>query len=715
MRCGALTVGVLVTVAAAGMFRSVRAQERRDVSGVVRAAADSSALVSVHVRVLDVAVRAESDADGRFLLRGVPRATVRLVFERIGIGPDTVTVPAGRNVVEVYLRVRPVAVSPLVTEAESPARERFEQLAQTSTASLDPIEIANAPTPLEPDIARVAQLLPGTVAKNDFSVGLNVRGGEADQNLVRLDGITVFNPFHLGGLFSTFDPSAVERVDLLTGAFPASYGDRMSSVMDIGLRSGSRAGVGVHAAVSLLSSRVLVDGPIGHTGATFLVGARRTYTDLLTGTLSSRAFPYYFGDGVAKLSIPVGAGSIAATGYWGRDALDVPWVEPDSGRDGVNLAFSWGNRLAGVTWIQPIGSVVLENHVSVSDFSTRFALTPNVQDAENSVRQIAARTGIGFRIAHASEIRLGVGVEDHRIKYAFHHVSANAQVPIEIRVSGQTIPYDFRNVAIADQALALSYRPRLWYAYLDDQWRPASMLLIRPGVRIERADGAGFTGVSPRLAAKVFLTPDLALTASAGRYYQALYTIRDQEVPITLFDFWIGADSTTPVARADQAVLGLERWFGRSISLQVEAYAKRYDNLPLRNINDDPRIHGDEFVIATGNAWGVDVLLRRYEGRVRGWIAYSLAKTTRDAGGASFPPAQDRRHTVNVVIEAPGPWGGSLNVRWGFGSGLPYTGITGQWTHREYNPDLDLFEKPITEAVSTTVNGERSAACGTRT
>jgi hypothetical protein len=205
----------------------------------------------------------------------------------------------------------------------------------------------------------------------------------------------------------------------------------------------------------------------------------------------------------------------------------------------------------------------------------------------------------------------------------------------------------------------------------------------------------------------VFLTRDLGVTASAGRYFQALHSIRDQEIPVTLFDYWIGADRMTPVARADHLVLGIERWFGAATSVTVEAYAKRYHDLPLKSLEDDPRLAGDEFVVATGSARGLDVLLRRHGGRVRGWIAYGLAKTTRNAQGETFPPAHDRRHTINVVLEVAGPWGGEVNVHWGYGSGLPYTGIVGQWSHREYNAELELFELPEAETLSTTINGER--------
>jgi len=650
LRVAVLGLGVAVALTPPAAV----AQDTRTVAGVVRSAADSTPLSGVRVRVLETASRAETDAEGRFAFASVPVTTIRLVFERIGVVTDTVTVAPGASALVLFLQPRAVRVSPLVAEGFLPARQRFEAVVQPSTISLDPAEIRNAPTLLEPDVGRVAQLLPGTVAKNDYSVGLNVRGGEADQNLIRLDGITVFNPFHVGGLFSTFDAAAVERAELITGGFPAGYGGRLSSVMDVAVRDGSRGRVHVQGGVSLLASRVLVDGPIGSTGATFLAGVRRTYADVIADAFADDPFSYYFADGVAKLTVPTGRGRVAATGYWGRDALELPWVEPEPGRDGLDMQFSWGNGLAGATWTQPFGGALLETHLSVSRFTTEFALEPDQLDARNSVRQLAARSALAFRLGDRNEMQVGLGVEDHHITYAFNNASVAVEVPDGIWVGDHRIPYDFRDLILNRQMLDLEYRPRIWFGFIDDQWRPFSRLLLRPGVRVEYVGGgAAFTGVSPRFAAKLFLTDDLAVTGSVGRYYQALHSIRDQEIPITLFDFWIGADERTPVARSDHLVLGIERWFGDDLSLTLEGYAKTYDSLPLANPADDPRVLGDEFVVATGDAWGFDVLLRRHGGAIRGWIGYSYAKATREVESVSFAPAHDRRHTVNLAVEAP--------------------------------------------------------------
>ncbi len=663
---------------------SVAAQQARSVTGRVLSRSDSLPLSGVRVRLLGTRLRAETADNGAFVLHGVPTVDVRLLFERIGVAPDTVLVRAAQGSLVVYLAVRPVEVSPLIAVGALPARQRFRRLAQTSTVSLEPLEIEAAPVLAEPDVSRAAQLLPGTVAKNDFTVGLNVRGGEADQNLIRLDGTTVFNPFHLGGLFGTFDHAAVDRVDLITGGFPAGFGGRLSSVMDVTLRSGDPRDTRLRGGVSLLASKLLLDGPLGGTGVRYLVGVRRTYADAFVDAFSEDAFSYYFGDAVAKVVVPLATGgTLSTTAYWGRDALVFEWFAPEPGREGVDLEFGWGNRLAGLTLRQPLGPVQWEQHLSISAFSTRFAFVPDVLEAKNSVRQLTARTSFGIRLG-PHDVEFGAAVEDHRMVY------------------------DYRSNAVGAQLLDLRYRPTVWSAFADAQLRPFGWLLLRPGVRVEQVDGgADFAAVSPRVGLKAFLTGDLAVIASAGRYYQAIHSIRDHEVPVTMFDFWIGADTVAPVARADHLVAGFERWFGTEVSLSVEAYGKWYDDLLLRNHRDDPRVVGDEFVRATGYAWGSDVLLRKYGGTIRGWIAYGLAKTIRRAEGQEFPPAHDRRHTVDIVLQAPGPLGSAMSLHWGYGSPIPYTGIVGQWLHREYNAQLNRFDQWEEDVLGAAINGER--------
>lgn len=682
MRARALTsLGLLPALVT--FVQSVPAQDVRSVTGIVRALQDSTPVQRVRVRVLGTNTRAETDSRGRFVLRRVPRVTVFVAFERLGVASDTVRLPATRDALTVFLRRDVITLTEVVSEALPPALERFREQAQTSMITLDAADIRNTPTLLEPDVMRTLQLMPGAVARNDFSVGINVRGGETDQNLILLDGATVFNPSHLAGLFSTFDQTAVGQVDFITGGFPAGYGGRLSSVIDVALRTGDPQRMRVGGEVSLLSSKLRIEGPAGSSGATYLLGARRTYIDAVVSAVSSAVLPYYFTDVISKVTVPVGAATFSATGYWGRDNLSLNLVKEAPGRERVDLGFDWGNRLVGLNLRLPLGEKVFEQHLSVSGFTTTLGLLPSVIRFDNSARVLTARSTLALSPYATHDVRVGMSVEDYVMSYGIG--SADFQV----------------------QLLDVSYRPTIWSAFVDNQWRASDRLLLRPGVRLEYVTGADYSALSPRIAFKAFLSENQAITGSAGRYHQAIHSIRDQEQPITLYEFWIGADEFIPVARSDQVVLGFERWFGTDASLRVEGYYKNFNNLVTPNRAQDLRVRGDEFIPASGYAWGADLMARRYTGRLRWMVSYGFTKAMRRSEGRVFPPGHDRRHTLNIMLQGPGPFGGDAAARWGYGSPLPYTGFIGEWKHRQYSVTQHRFVHSDEEPIGTDTNGER--------
>jgi len=199
-------------------------------------------------------------------------------------------------------------------------------------------------------------------------------------------------------LFSTFDNSAVSRVDFLAGGFPATYGGRLSSVLDVQLKPGNDTESEVHGSVSALSSKLLVEGPLAPS-VSYMIGARRTYVDQLLAPFDQDLLPYYFADGLGKITAVLPTkGTLSLTAYWGRDVLDMSWVDDEEGREGIDLEVDWGNRLAGLVYRQPLGSMELVQHFSVSKFSTGIGLEPDIQRLDNSAQVLTARTTLAMSI-----------------------------------------------------------------------------------------------------------------------------------------------------------------------------------------------------------------------------------------------------------------------------------------------------------------------------
>lgn len=662
----------------AGLPSAVGAQESRDVVGRVLAAGDSTAIEGARVQVLSLGLTVLSDAQGSFLLSSVPRARLAVAVSRIGVAADTVWLEPGRDSLVVYLRPSAVRLEPVTTEARPVARERFEQFVQPSVVNIDRETITRIPGLAEADVIRAVQLLPGTIATNDYSVGFNVRGGEPDQNLIQLDGLTIFNPSHLGGLFSTFDAEAVENVDFITGAFPAEYGGRLSSVMDVAVRPGRTDRLSVQGNVSLIASRALLEGPIPGTRASVLVSGRRTYADVLIGALSSETMPYYFSDGLAKVSLPFRSGGIiSATGYWGGDVVNWPWIEEEPGREGIDLVAHWGNRLLGLSLQRPLGAMELTVDAGITEFDATFGLEPGIFTADNHLRMLTTRAMLAVSPTPSHDVRFGGGVEDYRMTY------------------------DVSSESFSASYFEAAYEPRIWSAFVDDQWRVFPWLMLRPGLRMEAVSGPDVVNWAPRIGVKSFLTEDFAITGSVGRYHQAVHSLRDQNVSWNMLDFWIGADTIVPVARSDHFVVGFEAWLTPALSLSVEGYRKSFDDIIDANLEEDARIQGDEIVPVSGDAWGADVLLMKHAGRLTGWIAYGLAKTTRRNQDQEYAAVHDRRHTVNLVLQAPGPLGSDMSLRIGYGSPLPYTPFVGEWRHRFYQVSNHELEDYQTEPIAS--------------
>ena len=224
---------------------------------------------------------------------------------------------------------------------------------------------------------------------------------------------------------------------------------------------------------------------------------------------------------------------------------------------------------------------------------------------------------------------------------------------------------------------------------------------------------------------KAFVTGAFALTGPAGRYYQPIHSLRDHSSPWSFVDFWVGADSFTPVGRSDHLVLGFERWFASDLSVTVEGYHKTFDNILNYNVADDLAVQGDEFVTMTGDAYGLDVLLRKYAGDWNGWVSYSFGKFMRQDPTQEFPPAHDRRHFLNLVVNGSGPLESQMSVRWGYGSPLPYTQIVGEWDSaalvrgedrfghflptpvptRDFDPEAVAFHEKATDQVWESAEG----------
>jgi hypothetical protein len=703
-----LGIGVIALAFAA----SAPAQETGTLRGSVVSASSREPVARASVSVLgdssDTPVTgAMSGEDGTFFVRSVPAGARRLRVR--GPGYETrmldVRITAGdttRLTIELTRSVQQLAT--VRTEARASEREDFEKRPQVSRITVSGESVSRFPVIGEPDVLRVVQLLPGVVAKNDYTAGYNVRGGESDQNLVLLDGIPVYNPFHLGGLFGTFIDETVGDFQLMAGGFPTTHGGRLSSVLDVTPAVEPRQGIHGGAGVSVLASHLALAGTLPGGRTSWSVAARRTYADRFVDLLSDRTLPYYFVDAQMTVRRTLArGGSLSFTTYAGSDILDADIADfGDSTQAGAGrFQFGWGNRLAGVTLRQPLAggnwltgdSAILVQRVSWTRFKTKLDLGEGSLVFANSIDE-GRLYGSLERMQGAASLVSGYEYSQHHVRYA-----------VDAEETGTPL-FD------------LTQRPAAVSLFTDMTWRASDDVLIRGGLRGENVTGTGWSALSPRASVRWFATPDLALTVAAGQYTQWMHALRNDDAPIRIFDFWIGSDRWVDVSTSQQAVVGLEQWLGgggRDRSprfVRVEGYAKSFSRLPEPDPADDPAIRGDEFLLANGHSYGVDVFIRQLESeRLSGWIAYSWSVSSRVREGQRYFPVHDRRHNVNAVATWRANARYLFGLRVGYGTGLPYTSIVGQIVRRFYDPYNNTWDTGVIDRFREPVGGTRN---GTR-
>ena len=645
--------------------------------------------------------RSGTDRFGFFRFGNVLPGEYVLRVERIGFETVTqnVRVTSGQAT-SVTLETRPVAlpVGAVRVEAER-ARVRFENEAGATRSELSQQELKLIPGLAEADLLRAIEVLPGVVSTSDFSSSFNVRGGAADQNLILIDGIPIYNPFHLGGLFSVFNSDMVNRAGLLAGGFPAEFGHRVSSVLSVDSDPGP-GGTDVRGAISLLAARLAAaaDFPDGLANTLGLrsgrarLSLRRSYFDQIFRPAFD--FPYHLTDAQLYAEAWTKDGArLSLTGYAGTDLLDFRGVDDFP----LKLRWDWGNQLIGGRYERQLH----EGAMSTTTFGfTRFAtamLFPDFSDTDFSSRISQAFLRSDLVLAGGARAEWKLGLDGNRLSYENR------------AISGGTV---FRAESAADW---------LFGAYAQLAFRPTQDWLIEASARGDAWLAAEDPLViSPRLAVKRFLGRSVAVRVAAGRYSQFLHSVRDEELPIAL-DVWMLSGPRAPIVVSDQVQGGIEvirdGW-----RFNLEAYYRAFDGVVTNNIAEDPNIDNDNMLEGSGTSYGADLHIRRDAGRIRGFASVSWLQARRtfpDATSGLEPPPDveyapvfDRRIDADIVLQTTLPANWQFGVRFNLGTGLPFTRPLGTFLYYETqlaNQRRRVLNNAPDEAMTGVVLGPRNS------
>jgi hypothetical protein len=671
----------LAWLAAGFLAAAPAAAQVAEIRGTVSAAAGGPLVTA------DVQLRAAADSglvgeretgpDGTFRFAGLRSGRYRLTVELLGYARKDTTVNAatGVQVVAIVLQERAIDLPSVRVEAER-VRARFEEEAGATVSGLRLEQMKLIPGVAEADVLRSVEVLPGVVSTSDYSSAFNVRGGSADQNLILLDGFPVFNPFHLGGLFSVFNADMVGRADLLSGGFPAEYGGRVSSVLTIESAAGE-SGLNGQAGMSLLATRLAVGTSLPQDAAVRLglesargrLSLRRSYFDQVLSPFFD--FPYHLTDLQAFGEAWTAGGTRwLFTGYSGRDVLNLAGLEDFP----LQVRWNWGNDVAGIGMTRPLGSGGrLDSRFGYSHFATAIRF-PEFQDTDfrSEVSHLLLRADLAQPLGAAAGLRFGL--------------EAGRMTHDNLAMTGGTV---FRRG---------QERGWLLGGYGEGNVRAGGWLL-EGGVRLDRwapASRDALLELSPRLALKRFLGGgNFAVKLAAGRYTQFLHSLRDEEFPLGI-DVWELTGARAPVVVSNQLQGGVEGFLAGEWQLALEGYHRWFDGVTTNNVADDPNDPLDDLSTGTGRSYGADLLVRRDAGRVRPMLAVSWLRARRTfpdvlsgeavAPPLTYPPVFDRRLDVDLTVNADVGRGVQVGGRFNYGSGLPYTRAVGAYVYQSFQP-----------------------------
>ena len=628
--------------------------------------------------------------------------TLRLRVSYVGYLPlDTVFVGAPPEE-EVTLSLATGAALDAVTVRATEAAERIDERVQMSQIDVTAAQIKRAPSLLgETDVLKTLQLLPGVSGGTEGTAGLYVRGGSPDQNLILLDGVPIYNVSHVLGLFSVFNADAVKGVTLTKGGFPARYGGRLSSVVEVKLRDGHAERWHTEGAVGVLSSRLTVDGPVDER-TRVLVSGRRTYLDLVTGPLlrilsrrdegrDTRVRQNFY-DLNAKVRRQLSdRDALYLSAYTGGDVFGTRVrTELDGGGDyeAFDGGTRWGNVVAAVRWnrelnrrppsgapnpIRSYGNLT----ATYSRYRIRFLnsfererggeFERSELDYFSGIEDVGLRYDLSFAPGPAHRWRLGGGLT--------HHTYSPGASTLQLEMAGVR-PVD-----------TLFGRPDTegWegYAYAEDEWRLSPRLSLNAGLHASafRSGGATYGSLQPRLSGRYRAGGGLAVKASFATMAQYINLLTSEALSLPT-DLWIPTTAAIRPQRAWQAAVGVAGVW-RGVELSAEGFYKEMDGvtsyLPGASFAGfRPEETFDELVTqGTGRVYGVELLAQRRVGRTTGWLGYTLSWNTRVFAevnaGRRFPFRYDRRHDVSLLVSHELSARVTLSGSWIYATGNAYT------------------------------------------
>jgi hypothetical protein len=652
----------------------------------------SKPIMFTNVFLQGLSIGSTTDENGFYFISKIPPGNYTLMVTAVGFDTikERIEIKSGDILTKKIFLTQ--AIYDLSVTEISAEREEGKTDTKISIVKVTPKQINKIPTiGGQADFAQYLQVIPGVVFTGDQGGQLYIRGGTPIQNLVLLDGMTIYNPFHSIGLFSVFDADLISVADVYTGGFGAEYGDRISSVMDISYKYGNTKKLGGKLDLNSFGTKIMIEGPLiketdpEKGSISFILSAKNSFIEQSSKALypyinEGTGIPFSFHDYYGKISMNGSNGNrLDVFGFNFNDQVTYKTINN----------YNWKSFGGGMKFsVVPGGSpMLLEGNVAYSEYGI------NLEDGSDLDRFSNIQ---GFNMGLDFTYFLG----KDRLKYG-------------IDIKGFTTDYSYTNSLQrtitqkeSTTEIGVYFTTKLSYGKLKNKLNPNSIsyskLLIEPGLRIQYYATLDNFSIEPRLSAKFNVNQNFRLKVAGGFYSQNLIsTSSDRDVvnlfygfisgPENLQDDFNGKELTHKLQKSQHIIAGFEYDLNKRITLNFEGYFKYFSQLTNINRNkvfedspdysDKPDALKKDYIVETGDAQGIDISLKYDYKRLYVWAVYSLGFNERYDGLIEYIPHFDRRHNMNFL--ATYVFGSKklieLSARWNFGSGFPFTPTAGNF------------------------------------
>jgi hypothetical protein len=691
-----LTLLLFLTAGLAGLLQA----QKYTISGYVREKGSRELLIGVNIYIPGTQTGTVTNNYGFYSLT-LPQGKYNLRYSYVGYNTISKEIELDKDIVST-IDLEPVITLKGVTIVAEGA-ERVSEEPQMSVVSVPIHQVGEIPAFLgEKDVFKVLQLMPGVQKGTEGSSGLYVRGGGPDQNLIILDDATVYNANHLFGFFSVFNGDALKSVELTKGGFPARYGGRLSSVVEMNMKDGNKEKLSGNGGIGVISSRLTLEGPIVPGKSSFLISGRRTYLDILIQpflAMQQTSAGYYFYDFNAKLNYDFGdKNKLYLSGYFGRDKF---YIADKSGGNAsrYEAGMFWENGTGTLRWNHLFSNKLFAN---TSLIYSNYMLKTYIQDYydvnsffyldyHSGIRDLSGKFDLSYNPSPNHYIRMGVQVINHTF-------TPGALVLKDSYLGSDTLITKIYN----------SYENGI---YIEDEIKAGSRVKLNAGFRLSHFVNVKkhYFNPEPRFSGSYLIKPGLSAKVSYARMNQYVHLLSPTGIGLPT-DLWVPATDQIAPQRSSQVAAGLAKDLTEpGITVTLEGYYKRSHNIIGYKegasflLIEDPQAT-ESFTwqdnITSGQAWsyGAEFLIQKKTGKLSGWIGYTLSWTQFQFDelnfGEKFYARYDRRHDISVVgIYKPSDRI-TISATWVYGTGNAITMPLGEYWTAPHNIDIWGDEPP---------------------